>query len=93
MTALQFDTDTADLLISGRAPVLADASQFVAELVLRSSRGDFKEFPLLGAEAPLQLAAPLDPFWPGNAKKMLRACGVPVDSVKIDPASGVITIS
>lgn len=69
MNGLQIDINTGDLLVERSAAVVADASGFIAELVLRSCRGEFKEHPLLGAEAPLMLAGEPDPFWPGNAKR------------------------
>lgn len=91
MNGLQIDINTGDLLVE-RSAVVADASGFIAELVLRSCRGEFKEHPLLGAEAPLMLAGEPDPFWPGNAKKMLRACGLDVSNLTLSP-DGVVQIS
>ena len=73
-------------------PPLSSPTGFIAELVLRSCRGEFKEHPLLGAEAPLMLAGEPDPFWPGNAKKMLRACGLDVSNLTLSP-DGVVQIS
>ena len=89
MNGLQIDINTGDLLVERSAAVVADASGFIAELVLRSCRGEFKEHPLLGAEAPLMLAGEPDPFWPGNAKKMLRACGLDVSNLTLSP-DGVV---
>ena len=54
--------------------------------------GDFKEMPLLGADAPGMLAANRDNFWPGNTKKMLRAVGLDVANITVAD-NGVITIS
>lgn len=92
MNGLQIDINTGDLLVERSAAVVADASGFIAELVLRSCRGEFKEHPLLGAEAPLMLAREPDPFWPGNTKKMLRACGLDVSNLTLSP-EGVVQIS
>ena len=83
---LQTDTETADLLVHQRAAVVAEASGFIA------APGDFKEVPLLGADARSMLAANRDPFWPGNTKKMLRAVGVDVAAINVAD-TGVITIS
>ena len=47
MNGLQIDINTGDLLVERSAAVVADASGFIAELVLRSCRGEFKEHPLL----------------------------------------------
>lgn len=92
MNGLQTDITTGDLLVERSAAVVADASGFIAELVLRSCRGEFKEHPLLGAEAPLMLAGEPDPFWPGNTKKMLRACGLNVSNLTLSP-EGTVKIS
>ena len=59
MNGLQIDINTGDLLVERSAAVVADASGFIAELVLRSCRGEFKEHPLLGAEAPLRGTRPV----------------------------------
>ena len=91
MNGLQIDINTGDLLVQHSAAVVADASGFIAELVLRSCRGEFKEHPLLGAEAPLMLAGEPDPFWPGNTKKMLRACGLNISNLSLAP-DGVVQI-
>ena len=45
MNGLQIDINTGDLLVERSAAVVADASGFIAELVLRSCRGEFKEHP------------------------------------------------
>lgn len=89
---LQTDTETADLLVHQRAAVVAEASGFIAETVLLAALGDFKEVPLLGADARSMLAANRDPFWPGNTKKMLRAVGVDIAAINVAD-TGVITIS
>lgn len=90
MNGLQIDITTGDLLVERSAAVVADASGFIAELVLRSCRGEFKEHPLLGAEAPMMLAGEPDPFWPGNTKKMLRACGLDVSNLTLSPEGTVL---
>ena len=80
------------MLVHQRAAVVAEASGFIAETVLLAAPGDFKEVPLLGADARSMLAANRDPFWPGNTKKMLRAVGVDVAAINVAD-TGVITIS
>ncbi len=92
MLGLQIDKNTGDLLVERGAAVIADADGFIVQTVLMASRGDFKERPLLGAEAPLMAAGNPDPFWPGDTKKMLRACGLSVSSLTVSP-EGVITVS
>lgn len=78
-------------MVEHGSAAVADSSGFIAEIVLRSCRGEFKEHPLLGAEAPLMLAGEHDPFWPGNTKKMLRACGLDVSNLTLSH-DGTVTI-
>lgn len=92
MNGLQIDTTTGDLLVAPSGALIAPADSFIAEFVIRSLRGDIKEHPLLGAEAPLMLAGTPDPFWPGDTKKMLQACGLPVSNLTLSP-DGVVIIS
>ena len=89
---MQIDIATGDLLVDRAGPVIAPADNFIAEIVLTACRGEFKEHPLLGAEAHLMRAGAPDPFWPGNAKKMLRACGLDIINLTLSP-EGVVTIS
>lgn len=94
MLGLQINSDPAanDLLVARRAAVIAPADGFIAETILVASRGDFKEFPLLGAEAPLMVGGNHDPFWAGATVKMLRACRLPVNSLTLSP-EGLITLT
>lgn len=92
MNGLQIDITTGDLLVAPGGAVVASSDSFIAEFVIRSLRGDIKEHPLLGAEAPLMLAGSPDPFWPGNTKKMLQACGLPVSNLTLS-SDGVVNIS
>ncbi len=92
MNGLQIDINSGDLLVCPSGAVVADSDGFIAQFVLCALRGDIKEYPLLGAEAPLMLAGNPDPFWPGNAKKMLRACGLNVSNLTLSP-DGVVNIS
>lgn len=63
----------------------------VCESVLLAMRGEFKEFPLLGAEVRQQLGGCVDPFWPQETKKMLRACKVDAETVELNE-DGTLTI-
>ena len=77
MNGLQIDINTGDLLVERSAAVVADASGFIAELVLRSCRGEFKEHPLLGAEAPLCSPGSLTrsgPATPKDAPRLRPRC-------------------
>lgn len=89
---MQIDITTGDQLVERSGPVVAPSDSFIAEIVLTACRGDFKEHPLLGAEAHLMRAGSPDPFWPGNAKKMLCVCGLEVINLTLSP-EGVVTIT
>ena len=92
MNGLQTDINTGDLLVEPGGAVVAPAENFIAEVVLTACRGEFKEQPLLGAEALLMRAGCPDPFWPGNAKKMLRTCGLDVINLTLSD-DGVVNIT
>lgn len=70
MKGLITDTTTGDLLIGrDRLAMVTDCEEQVCESVLLAMRGEFKEFPLLGAEVRQQLGGCVDPFWPQETKK------------------------
>lgn len=74
MKGLITDTKTGDLLIGrDKQGIVTDCEGQVCESVLLAMRGEFKEFPLLGAEVRQQLGGCVDPFWPQETKK----CCVP----------------
>lgn len=84
MKGLITDTKTGDLLIGrDKQGIVTDCEGQVCESVLLAMRGEFKEFPLLGAEVRQQLGGCVDPFWPQETKKMLRACKVAAETVSL----------
>lgn len=91
MKGLVTDTVTGDLLTHKGSAVVTDSEEQVVESVLLAMRGEFKEFPLVGAELRTLMGGLRDPFWPLETKKMMKACGVAVTSVTVD-AEGVVTI-
>ena len=92
MNGLITDTKTGDLLIGRNCQaVITDSVAQVCESVLLAMRGEFKEFPLLGAEVRQQLGGCVDPFWPQETKKMLRACKVDAETVELNE-DGTLTI-
>ena len=92
MKGLITDTTTGDLLIGrDRLAMVTDSEEQVCESVLLAMRWEFKEFPLLGAEVRQQLGGCVDPFWPQETKKMLRACKVAANTVKL-AEDGTLTI-
>lgn len=62
---------------------IGDNSGQVAEFVLKANRGEFKEYPLLGAEVTRMLKGAAGLTWTSDAKDMLNACGLSVSYVKI----------
>lgn len=92
MNGLITDTKTGDLLIgSNSQAAVTDCMAQVCESVLLAMRGELKEFPLLGAEVRQQLGGCVDPFWPQETKKMLRACKVAAETVRLNE-DGTLTI-
>lgn len=53
-------------------------------------RGEFKEFPLLGAETLKMLGGTYNPTWTADTKAMLQVCGLSVSHVEVK--DGLITI-
>lgn len=84
------DPETGDLMVRDGALVVGDTTAQTAEAVLRAMRGEFKEFPLLGAETLKMLGGNEDPMWRADARNMLQACGVPASRIEIE--NGRITI-
>jgi hypothetical protein len=92
MQGLITDTNTGDLLISSaKQATITDCEEQICESVLLAMRGEFKEYPLLGAEVRQQLGGCVDPFWPQETKKMLRACMVAAETVELQE-DGTLTI-
>lgn len=88
MIGILLDSETGDLLIEGGCVVVGDPMLDVEGNVLQANRGEFKEWPLIGAEAPKLYHGTRDALWAGNAKRMLRTCGVSVKKVTLD-ANGI----
>ena len=80
-----------DLAVAGVTVAVGDTTEQTVAAVLGSFRGEWKEFPLLGGEAAMQLGGCPDVMWPGEVKEMLRLCGVDARSVRTD--GNVITVS
>ncbi|MCF0184089.1 MAG: hypothetical protein HUK01_07125 [Bacteroidaceae bacterium] len=91
MTGLLTDNETQELMIAGGRLKVGDTETQTVELVLNTAPGEWKETPLLGADARRLMGGCTDPFWPGETKRMLRACGVDVKSVAVS-SDGTITI-
>lgn len=91
MKGLITNTTTGDLLIGrDKLATVTYCEEQVCESVLLAMRGEFKEFPLLGAEVRQQLGGCVDPFWPQETKKMLRACKVAANTVTLQEDGSLI---
>jgi hypothetical protein len=90
MIGILIDSATGDLLVKGKSLAIGDNSSQVAECLLVANRGEFKEFPLLGGEVDKIRSGFVDPFWGGEVKKMLVACGIPAKRVSMN--NEIITI-
>ena len=82
MRGILIDAETGDLIITKHSLQLGDTDHQVVELLLKTAPGDWKETPMLGADARCLLGGNIDPFWSSRTKKMIRAAGVEVKNVK-----------
>lgn len=83
MIGLVIDTQTGDLLIENGSLVLGEISSQVIEHVVRANRGEYREYPLLGAEVLRLQHGTTARLWAARAKKMCQAAGVEVKRVSI----------
>ena len=90
MRGILIDPQTGDLMLKDGGLAVGDTGAQTAEDVLKAMRGEFKEFPLIGAEAYKMLGGAYNPLWKSDAKTMLQACGLPVS--RVEGKDGMITI-
>lgn len=83
MKGLVTDIKTGDLLVEHGSATVIESEEQVVENILLASRGEFKELPLVGAEARQQLGGERDVMWPVRTKKMIAACGVEIRKISI----------
>ena len=83
MKGLVTDVKTGDLLVEHGSAQVIDGEEQIIENILLASRGEFKELPLVGAEAQQQLGGEYDVMWPVRTKKMIAACGVEIRRISI----------
>lgn len=91
MDGILIDTTTGDLLIEKGGLVIGNADGQIAEAVLMAMRGEWKEQPLLGAEAAKMVGGEPDVMWGQETKQMLKACGLKVEKVTLSN-NAVITV-
>lgn len=90
MVGILINAETGDVLCENGTVSIGDTEGQVVADVLTTMRGEWKEYPLIGGEIRKQLSGGIDVMWPGEVKKMLRACGVECESVTI--TDGVVTV-
>ncbi len=61
--------------------VVGDNTLQCAQLILGAFTGEFKNAPLLGANAKNMINGTPDPFWSGNTKRQLRSALIDVERV------------
>ena len=90
MKGILIDSGTGDLLVENGSIVIGDTEAQTVETMLVANRGEFKESPLIGGEAMQMLGGVVDVMWSGRVKKMLKACGVECERVKVDNGEVII---
>ncbi len=91
MKGIITDINTGDLFVEDNALAVVGNEESIVEYILLANRGEFKEFPLLGAEAKQMIGGERDVMWAARAKKMIKACGVNVRKVAVGD-DNIITV-
>jgi hypothetical protein len=76
--------DDGDLLIRNRSLVIGDCRQDLVERIISVRRGELKEHPLLGGGVQDMVKGRPDPFWAGDVRAQLKACGVEVKRLEVN---------
>ena len=92
MNGIITSTKTRDMLLDHKTVAVTDCAAQVVETVLLANRGELKEYPLIGGEIRQHLGGNRDRFWPQEAKNMIRACGVAVKQLDVDPDTDIVTV-
>lgn len=82
MKGIILDRD-GDLLVEKGGIEIGEVGVQTAGFLLEAMRGEFREYPLLGLEAPRLLGGNGDPFFVTRAKKMLEHCRIKVRKVQL----------
>lgn len=90
MIGIVVDVGTGDLLVENGGLVMGETSHQVIEHALRAFRGEYREHPLLGAEADKQRNSVGSRLWCVRAKQMCKACGVTVSRVSIEDNNKIV---
>jgi hypothetical protein len=76
--------DEGEIMIRNRSLVIGDIREDILERVIVARRGDLKEHPLLGGGIQDMLKGRPDPFWAGDVRAQLKACGVEVKRIEVN---------
>lgn len=79
-----------DPIITNGSMLIGDTDNQIVECVLATSRGEWKEVPLIGANAIGMLGGDPDVMWASDTRKQLEACGVHIENITV--TNGIITI-
>ena len=90
MIGIVIDVGTGDLLVDKDGLVMGETSHQVIEHALRAFRGEYREQPLIGAEADKQRNSVGSRLWCVRAKQMCKACGVSVSQVSIEDNNTIV---
>lgn len=72
-----------DVVLADGLIAIGEIDAQICEVVLNSSRGEFKELPTLGGEAIKMLNGNINPMWCTLVKKQLESIGIPVVSIEM----------
>lgn len=81
MVGILIDSVSGDLLVESGGIAVGDTTVQYVEQILKSCRGEYKEFPLVGGECFKLLHGNHSRFWSNRVKKMCMAMGIPVKRI------------
>lgn len=89
MVGILVDEKSGDLSIVDGAIAIGDNTLQCVEQIIKSSRGEYKEFPLVGGECFKLLHGTYSRFWSNRVKKMCSAMGVPIKQIEFNKEKGI----
>jgi hypothetical protein len=75
--------ETGDIAIKSGTMVIGDCDQDIAERLIKSWKGEFKENPMLGGNIYNMQNGKPDPFWRGDVMSQLRKEHINVKRLEI----------
>lgn len=92
MKGILTESATGDICIADGRFAIGESTSDVAERLMLSAQGDFKERPLVGLFVAQHIGSNgLSPFWCGRARRQLNEEGVPAERVSLS-VDGTIVI-